>query len=156
MKVAVGSDHRGAELASQVLEALERHGHHVLDLTVDGSEPCDYPDRAFDVARRVAAGQADRGVLVCGTGIGMSIAANKIDGVLAALVHDEVSAEISRRHNNSNVLCLSGEMLGRSTVDRILDIWLNTAFDGGRHERRIHKINAAERRSGRGSEPVAE
>lgn len=145
MKIAIGADHRGAEAARSLVRHLQAAGHDTTTLGQCDGTMCDYPDQAFAVANAVATGQADRGVLLCGTGIGMSIAANKIDGVRAALVQDEVTSEMARRHNNANVLCVSGEMTRREDVPRIVDAWLNAEFEGGRHERRIMKIAAIER-----------
>jgi ribose 5-phosphate isomerase B len=105
---------------------------------------CDYPDMAYPVATAVATGDAQRGILICGSGIGMSIAANKVKGVRAALVHDEIGAEMSRRHNDANVLCLAADLLGVRLIERIIGIWLATEFEGGRHARRVSKITAIE------------
>lgn len=145
MNIAIGADHRGTEALNQVADHLRRDGHHVeLFGAVDG-EPCDYPEPARDVARRVATGQAERGILVCGTGIGMSIAANKVPGVRAALAHDEFTAELSRSHNDANILCLSADLLGSRLIDKIVGTWLQTDFEGGRHARRVDKIMEIER-----------
>lgn len=110
------------------------------DLGSDGSESVDYPDYAAKVARRVASGKADRGILLCGTGIGMSIAANKVSGVRAALVHDVTTARMSRLHNDANVLALGGGLLGERLLREIVAVWLSTEFEGGRHRRRLDKI----------------
>ncbi len=151
MKVAIGSDHRGTEARIHLQELLKRQGHEVVVYSVNDGKSCDYPDVAYPVSRAVADGAADRGILICGTGIGMSIAANKVAGVRAALVHDEVGADISRRHNDANILCLSGDMLGLRIIDRIVLTWLRTEFEGGRHARRISKIHAIERGQDPGS-----
>jgi ribose 5-phosphate isomerase B len=108
------------------------------------SPAVDYPEPAWHVARAVAGGQADMGLLICGTGIGMSIAANKVKGARAAVVHDELTAQISRSHNDSNVLCLSADLLGQRLIENIVEAWLKTPFQGGRHERRVRKIKAIE------------
>ena len=113
-----------------------------------GREDVDYPDVAQVVARKVGSGEVDRGILICGTGLGMCIAANKIPGIRAAPCYDDITAEMSRRHNDLNVLCLSGDMLGERLVDRLVEIWLTTPFEGGRHARRIQKIAALEQRNG--------
>jgi ribose 5-phosphate isomerase B len=110
----------------------------------ESSESVDYPDFAFQVARAVGSGQVERGILICGTGIGMCIAANKVRGVRAAPCHDSITAEMSRRHNNANLLCLSADLLGEELIDRMLKIWLETEFEGGRHARRVDKITAFE------------
>ena len=140
MKVAAGSDHRGYEVKRRVVALLQRMGHETLDVGTSSRESVDYPDFAFQVSEAVATGQADRGILICGTGIGMCIAANKVPGVRAAPCHDCITAEMSRRHNNANVLCLSADLLGEELIDRMVRIWLDTEFDGGRHARRVEKI----------------
>ncbi|HMN96028.1 MAG TPA: ribose 5-phosphate isomerase B [Phycisphaerales bacterium] len=144
MRIALGTDHRGAEIIRALLPYLQGKGHEVVILGECGATSCDYPDSAFVVGRAVAEGRFDRGILVCGSGIGMTIAANKIDGVRAALVTDELTAELSRSHNDANILCLSGDLLGQPLVRRIVDVWLATAFEGGRHARRVAKIKAIE------------
>ena len=140
MKIAIGSDHRGFEVKRRVVAALAKLGHEVHDVGTHGRESVDYPDFAFQVATAVSSGQADRGILICGTGIGMCIAANKVAGVRAAPCHDSITAEMSRRHNNANVLCLSADLLGDELIDRTVRIWLETEFEGGRHARRVDKI----------------
>ncbi|MBN2293921.1 MAG: ribose 5-phosphate isomerase B, partial [Pirellulales bacterium] len=111
----------------------------------DKDTSVDYPDIAAVVAGKVSQGEVDRGILVCGTGLGMAIVANKFPGVRAAPCHDSVTAELSRRHNDLNVLCLSGDILGERLVDRLIETWLNTEFEGGRHQRRVEKVKAIER-----------
>lgn len=145
MKIALGADHRGAELIEQLKTHLKSAGHTLHDEGVCRLESCDYPDSAFVVGRAVASGEVDRGLLVCGSGIGISIAANKVHGVRAALIHDERGAEMSRRHNDANILCLSGDTTSVETACRILDIWLRTEFEGGRHARRVEKVHIIER-----------
>lgn len=144
MKVAVGSDHRGFVVKRKIVELLQKLGHDVRDLGASSLEAVDYPDFAVQVAVAVSEGQVDRGILVCGTGIGMSIAANKVRGVRAAPCHDDITAELSRRHNDANVLCLSADLLGERLIDRMIQIWLTTEFEGGRHARRIEKIKKIE------------
>lgn len=145
MKILIGADHRGADAARHIAEHL-RHAEIESEI-LGGSDgtPCDYPERAYEVGSAVARGDADAGVLVCGTGIGMSIAANKVRGVRAAVVHDELTAQLSKTHNDANVVCLSADLLGHHVMDRIIDAWLGAEFQGGRHERRIRKIDAIER-----------
>ncbi|NLE36642.1 MAG: ribose 5-phosphate isomerase B [Pirellulaceae bacterium] len=145
MRIAVGSDHRGCQIRSKVIDLLKRLGHDVVDVGTPGVEPVDYPDVAASVACKVSSGEVDRGVLICGSGLGMCIAANKFAGVRAAPCHDDLTAEMSRRHNDLNVLCLSSDLLGERLVDRMVEIWLNTPFEGGRHARRIEKIIELER-----------
>lgn len=144
MKIAVGSDHRGYAAKERIKTFLESCGHQVTDFGCEGNESCDYPDAAIPAAQSVADGESDRGVLCCGTGIGMSIAANKVSGVRASLCHDDVTAEVARRHNDANILCLPADMISDSLIERVVEVWLNTPFDGGRHERRINKITSFE------------
>jgi len=145
MRIAVGSDHRGVAMRAKIVDLLNNLGHEVLDLGKDNEQCVDYPDVAADVARKVSKKEVDRGILVCGTGLGMAIVANKFPGVRAAPCHDSVTAELSRRHNDLNVLCLSGDILGERLVDRLVETWLNTEFEGGRHQRRVEKVKAIER-----------
>jgi len=144
MRIAIGTDHRGFSIRPKVLELVQRLGHEVVEVGEFLPEGVDFPDIAFDVARKVSRGEVDRGILICGTGLGMCIAANKIAGVRAAPCHDDITAELSRRHNDANILCLSADLLGERLIDRMIEIWLNTPFEGGRHARRIDKITAQE------------
>ena len=144
MKIALGSDHRGFEAKRRVLVFLQQLGHEVLDVGTAGSESVDYPDFAYQVASRVSKGEAERGILICGTSIGMCIAANKVKGVRAAPCHDSITAEMSRRHNDANVLCLSADLLGEELIDRMVRIWLETSFENGRLARRVEKIQRYE------------
>ncbi|USO00061.1 MAG: ribose 5-phosphate isomerase B [Phycisphaeraceae bacterium] len=145
MRIAISADHRGRGIAEQIGRMLAQLGHEVLNWWPGEGEKCDYPDAAARVGKAVASGEADQGILVCGTGIGMSIAANKIAGVRAALVHDELTAGLARSHNDANVLCLSGDLLGERKVSAIVEKWLKTEFEGGRHQRRVEKIAELER-----------
>ena len=144
MKIAVGSDHRGFEAKHLIKAIISQMGHEFIDFGTNDSNPVDYPDPAYQVAMAVSKKQADRGILVCATGLGMSITANKIKGIIAALCYDELTARISRHHNNANVLCVSGELLGDVLLRKIVEVWLNTEFSGGRHRRRVNKIAAIE------------
>jgi ribose 5-phosphate isomerase B len=144
MKIAVGNDHRGFEAKQQIKNIVTQLGHEVIDVGSNDSNPVDYPDAAYLAATAVSKKQADRAILVCGTGIGMSIAANKVKGVRAALCHDELSARISRHHNDANVLCISGDLTGEVLLRKIVEVWLDTEFSSGRHQRRIEKIAAIE------------
>ena len=128
----------------RLIALLERMGHEVIDCGSHGTDAVDYPDIAADVAGRVSHATVDRGILLCCTGVGMAIAANKVAGVRAATCHDEVTAEMSRRHNDLNVLCLSAEMIGPEVQDKMIRTWLETPFDGGRHARRVAKIMSLE------------
>lgn len=142
MNIAVASDHRGLDLLDVVYRELEEQGHDVSMLGELSGEPCDYPDQAHLVCDALCDGRVERGVLICGTGIGMCISANKFVGVRAALALDELSAQLSRSHNDANVLCLSGDLVGHALGRRIVRAWMETDFDGGRHQRRIDKISA--------------
>lgn len=145
MKIAIGCDHRGFRLKSKLVAMLVANGHEVVDQGSYDGQSVDYPDYASAVSHKVCKGEVDRGILICGTGIGMAIAANKFPGVRAAACHDESTAEISRRHNDVNVLCLSGDMLGEQSLGRLVDVWLGTQFEGGRHARRLAKIARLEK-----------
>jgi ribose 5-phosphate isomerase B len=149
MRIAVGSDHRGVAMREKLVELLERLGQEVVDIGLFNVEPVDYPDVAAIVGQKVVSQEVDRGILICGSGLGMCIAANKIHGVRAAPCYDDVTAELSRRHNDLNILCLSSDMLGDRMVDRLVEIWLNTPFEGGRHARRLAKIAEMEARNGK-------
>jgi ribose 5-phosphate isomerase B len=151
MKIALSADHRGAAGIRQLYDKLKREGKDVQLLGDCSGAPCDYPELAWLVGQAVSKGTVDLGILVCGTGIGMSIAANKIKGVRAAVVHDDLTAQLSRSHNNANILCLSADLLGQRLIEQIADVWLKTEFEGGRHARRIRKISAMEN----GSDPSA-
>jgi ribose 5-phosphate isomerase B len=145
MRIAVGSDHAGFALKERVRPLLEAAGHEVVDVGTDSDESTDYPLYAAQAARLVADGDADRAVLACGSGVGVSIVANKLDGVRAVNAHDPVEAEMSRRHNDANVLALAGRRLEEGDVDEIVGRFLETEFEGGRHERRVGQIAAVER-----------
>ncbi len=144
MKIAVSADHRGVEALDHIVMLLQHQGCQVEDMAQRSCKTSDYPDQAYAVATAVAEGRADLGVLVCGSGIGMCIAANKVKGVRAALVHDEIGAEVSRSHNDANVLCLPADLLGVRIMERIVATWLRSEFQGGRHARRVQKIAAIE------------
>jgi ribose 5-phosphate isomerase B len=146
MRISLGCDHRGRKAIDELIPYLRGTGHEVVELGMedDADRSCDYPDRAWLVANAVSRGESDRGILVCGTGIGMCIAANKVAGVRAALALDELSARFSRSHNDANILCMSADMLGQTLLKRIVDTWMETPFDGGRHQRRVDKIREIE------------
>lgn len=145
MQIAIGSDHRGYGMKLKLAELLTLLGHAVADEGTHSSESCDYPDISMAVARKVSSGEAQRGILICGTGIGMAITANKFPGVRATTCQDEITAEMCRRHNDVNVLCLSGDLLGENRLDNLIRVWLETEFEGGRHARRLDKIAEIER-----------
>jgi ribose 5-phosphate isomerase B len=144
MKIAVGSDHRGYDIKQQIMAIATELGHECIDFGTSDNNPVDYPDLAYVAATAVSKNEADRAILTCATGIGMSMAANKVKGIRAALCHDELSAHISRDHNNANVLCLSADQIGVVLLRKMVEVWLNTEFSGGRHDRRVRKITAIE------------
>ena len=147
MRIAVGSDHAGFHLKEHVKVALAAIGHEVIDVGPATAGSVDYPQFAADAARLVAAGDADRGVLACGSGVGVAIVANKVAGVRAVNAHDASEAEMARRHNDANVVTLSGARLGPEQADVIVAAFLRTEFEGGRHARRVGQIAAIEERS---------
>ena len=142
MRIAIGSDHRGVATKTHLVEHLKSAGHDIEDVGPEDDQRVDYPDFASAVGRRVSAGTADRGILICGSGIGMAIAANKVQGVRAAVCYDERTAKLSREHNDANVLCLSGDLVDDSANQAIAAVWLETEFEGGRHGRRVAKIGS--------------
>lgn len=144
MKIAIGSDHAGFALKQQLRARLEAKGHEVVDFGTENPDSTDYPDYAAAVGRQVAEGLADRGVLVCSTGVGMSIAANKIPGVRAALAFNEDEVRLTRAHNDANVLALGARYHDAESGAALIDLFLETPFDGGRHQRRVDKITALE------------
>lgn len=140
MKIAVASDHRGFNIKGRILAQLVELHHAAQDFGPSTADICDYPDFGAKAAQAVSDGTVDRAILICGSGIGMCIIANKFRGVRAALCHDDLSAEMSRRHNDANVMCLSADLLGERLASRMIELWLSTPFEGGRHARRIAKI----------------
>lgn len=138
--IAVASDHGGVDLKNAVIATLRDHKIDFKDLGTNGSASVDYPDFAAKVARAVATGEAKAGILICGTGIGMSIAANKIPGIRAALVHDEFTAQMAAEHNDANILVLGGRVLSAEQGVRLVNIWLSSRYEGGRHQQRLDKI----------------
>ncbi|MCA9135611.1 MAG: ribose 5-phosphate isomerase B [Planctomycetales bacterium] len=147
MRISLGSDHRGVQIKARLIQALTERAFEIFDEGTFGDSSVDYPDFAEAVARRVSAGEADRGILICGTGIGMAITANKFLGVRAAPCYDEVMVEMSRRHNDVNVLCLPGDLIGERSIDDLVLRWLQTDFDGGRHANRLEKIDRIEKQN---------
>jgi RpiB/LacA/LacB family sugar-phosphate isomerase len=145
MRIALGSDHRGDAAIQALAAALRKAGHDAVIVFQCNGQSCDYPDSAYRVAKAVADGEFDRGILMCGSGIGVSIAANKVNGVRAALVSDELHARLSRSHNDANVLCMGADTTGAKDMTSIALAWLNAEFEGGRHARRVAKIAAIER-----------
>ena len=155
MKIALGADHAGYELKDKIKQHLQQKGFQVRDEGTSSGESVDYPDYARLVAHDVSQGRADLGILVCGSGIGMAITANKVSGVRAANVCSGYQAQMSREHNNANVLTLGARILKEDEALQIVDTWLATAFAGGRHERRVEKIAAVEREETQTTTPAA-
>ncbi len=147
-KFVVGSDHGGLDVKAAVIALLEKRGATVIDVGTNGPASVDYPDFGEKVAGMVSRGEADEGVLVCGTGIGMSIVANKFPGIRAALVTDEFMARMTREHNNANILVLGGRVVDVPTAEKLVAAWLDATFEGGRHQSRLDKITALERELG--------
>ena len=147
MRIAFGTDHRGCKARATMTDLLRRLGHEIDDVGSFTEEPVDYPDVTAALAEKISRQQAERGILVGGTGIGMAIVANKFAGVRAAPCYDELTAELSRRHNDLNVLCVSTDLLGELMIDRMVELWLHTPFDGGHHARRLEKISLLEQKS---------
>jgi ribose 5-phosphate isomerase B len=154
MKIVLGSDHRGYTTKERLKCLLTEWGHEVIDCGAASDESSDYPDFAVPACLMVAGKKADRGVLLCGSGIGMTMTANKVAGIRAALCHDELTAEMSRRHNDANVLCLAADLLGEELIRRMVQVWLTTPFEAGRHARRIKKVMAAEKYLDPSAQPV--
>ena len=145
MKVVIGSDHGGYHLKEFVKSLLQSKGYEILDFGTFSEDSVDYPEFAAKVAKAIISKEAERGILICGTGIGMSIVANKFPGIRAALCHDTYTAKMSRLHNNANILVLGGRILTKEMAKEIVDVWFSYEFEGGRHERRLQKIEEIER-----------
>jgi ribose 5-phosphate isomerase B len=145
MKIAVGNDHRGYMVKLRLVGLLNELGHEIHDLGANGQASVDYPDFAIPVSESVSFGKADRGILICATGHGMCIAANKVAGIRAANCRDVIDAELSRRHNDANVMCLSADLIGEEQIEKMVRTWLATDFEGGRHARRTEKITGYEK-----------
>ncbi|MDY6848246.1 MAG: ribose 5-phosphate isomerase B [Thermodesulfobacteriota bacterium] len=143
--IAIGSDHGGLALKEAVIDLLRRRGHEVIDVGTNSLDSVDYPDFGEKVARMVSSGEADNGILICGTGIGMSIVANKFPRVRAALVTDEFMAQMAREHNNANILVLGGRVIEPDLACRMTTAWLDASYEGGRHQNRLDKISRIER-----------
>lgn len=146
MRIAIASDHAALGLKAKMVEWLQARGHEPVDLGPNSPGSVDYPDYALRVTDEIAAGRADSGILICGTGIGMSMTANKVPGMRAAVATVPFMARMARLHNDANVLCLGARVIGDGLAEEILDAWLATSFEGGRHARRVDKINAVDRR----------
>jgi ribose 5-phosphate isomerase B len=145
MKIAVGNDHRGVSYKLRLVGLLNELGHEVNDMGANSQASVDYPDFAIPVAEAVSAGRADRGVLICATGHGMCIVANKVPGIRATNCRDLLDAELSRRQNDANIMCLSADLVGEEQIEKMVRTWLTTDFEGGRHARRTEKITSYEK-----------
>jgi ribose 5-phosphate isomerase B len=152
MRIAIGADHAGFLLKEHLRRKLEQDGHEVEDFGASSGESCDYPDYALPVARRVAEGTVDRGVLVCSTGIGMAMAANKVGGVRAAPVVRTEDARLTREHNDANIITIGAKHIDEALADELVDVFLKTEFTGGRHARRVAKIARIEQIAGEANE----
>ena len=142
MKIALGSDHGGYALKSDIIQLLEKLGHTYKDFGCYSTESCDYPDFGEAAARAVASGEYDCGIVICTTGIGISIAANKVKGIRCAHCADSLEAEMTRRHNDANMLAIGAGFTGKNLAERMVEVFLFTDFEGGRHARRVNKLNA--------------
>ena len=149
MKIAVAADHGGFKLKNKIKDYLQSNGFEVSDFGTNSSDSCDYPDFALPAAEAVASDKCDRGIIVCTTGIGVSMVANKVPGVRCALCHDAFGAEMTRRHNDANVLALGAAAVEEGTALQIVDIFIATEFEGGRHKLRVDKISAVEKKYGK-------
>lgn len=141
MKIIIGSDHAGFELKTHVVEWLKQNNYDFFDYGVFSKDSVDYPDIAYNIATLVSKAEYTRGIIICGTGIGVCITANKVKGIRAALCNDIISAELSRKHNDANILNMGGRLVTPTIADRILEIWLSTEFEKGRHQTRLDKIS---------------
>lgn len=148
MKVGVASDHRGFEMKARVLAQLQQLGHDAVDCGPEGNDSVDYPDFASRVAEKVSESDLDSGILICGTGLGMCITANKYAGVRGVPCHDTMTTRMSRLHNDANVLCLSADLMSGSALSEMIEVWVSTEFEGGRHARRLEKISEIENHNG--------
>lgn len=144
MKIAIGNDHAAVELKNIIKEHLEAQGHEVINVGTDTNASCDYPVYGEKVGRLVASGEAEAGVLICGTGVGISIAANKVKGVRACVCSEPYTAKLSKMHNNSNIIAFGARVVGSEMAKMIVDTWLETEYEGGRHQRRVDMLDAIE------------
>mgnify|MGYP001783137417 CR=1 FL=1 len=144
MKIAIGNDHAATDMKNEIMQHLKDRGCEVINVGTDGHESVDYPDYAKKVCDKVLSGEADLGIAICGTGVGISIACNKVKGIRAVCCSEPFSAKLSRQHNNSNVLCFGARVIGPELAKMIVDEWLDAEFQGGRHQLRIDKISALE------------
>ncbi len=144
MKIAIGNDHTAVEMKNHITKYLEEQGHEIINFGTDSEERCDYPIYGKKVADAVASGECERGILICGTGIGISLAANKVKGIRAAVCSESYSAKLTRQHNNANIIAFGARVVGQATAETIVDAFINTEYEGGRHQTRIDMITAIE------------
>ena len=144
MKIAIGNDHTAVEMKNHITKYLEAQGHEIINFGTDSEERCDYPIYGKKVADAVASGEAKRGILICGTGIGISLAANKVKGIRAAVCSESYSAKLTRLHNDANIIAFGARVVGQATAETIVDAFINTEYEGGRHQKRIDMITAIE------------
>ncbi len=147
MKIGIGNDHSALELKAEIIDFLKEKGHEVVDYGTNSPESCDYPIYGEKVARAVSAGEVEKGILICGTGLGISLAANKVEGIRAVVCSEPFTAKMSRAHNDCNILAFGARVVGAELAKMIVDTWLNTEFEGGRHQRRVDQIMDIERRN---------
>ena len=147
MKIGIGNDHSALELKAEIIDFLKEKGHEVVDYGTNSPESCDYPIYGEKVARAVAAGEVEKGILICGTGLGICLAANKVEGIRAVVCSEAFTAKMSRAHNDCNMLAFGARVVGAELAKMIVDTWLNTEFEGGRHQRRVDLIMDIERRN---------
>lgn len=147
MKIGIGNDHSALELKAEIIEFLENKGHEVVDFGTNSAESCDYPVYGEKVARAVVSGEVDQGILICGTGLGISLAANKVKGIRAAVCSEPFTARMARQHNNCNILAFGARVVGGELAKMIVETWLDTEFEGGRHQRRVDMISAIEEKN---------
>ena len=147
MKIVIGNDHSALELKAEIIEFLENKGHEVVDFGTNSAESCDYPVYGEKVARAVVSGEVDQGILICGTGLGISLAANKVKGIRAAVCSEPFTARMARQHNNCNILAFGARVVGGELAKMIVETWLDTEFEGGRHQRRVDMISAIEEKN---------
>lgn len=140
MKIGIGNDHAAVDMKFEIVKYLEESGYEVVNFGTDTNDSCDYPVYGEKVARAVANGEVDRGILICGTGVGISLAANKVKGIRAAVCSESVTARFSRLHNDANILAFGARIVGAETAKDMVNVWLNTEFEGGRHQRRVDLI----------------
>ena len=147
MKIGIGNDHSALELKAEIIGFLKEKGYEIVDFGTNSTESCDYPIYGEKVARAVAAGEVEKGILICGTGLGISLAANKVEGIRAVVCSEPFTAKMSRAHNNCNILALGARVVGAELAKIIVDTWLSTEFEGGRHQRRVDMIMDIEKRN---------